>query len=118
MSTHAAPGRPPRSAWCRIEHHPALLNATARLAEEFRGTYGQETIERFLHTSYDEFLKNASVTTFLPLLAERFARQPQQIEGPHDARCRDDTTREGICMNYGEPSPSAVPHAVLGVITA
>lgn len=67
------------------EHHPALLNATARLAEEFRGTYGPETIERFLQASYDDFLKSASVTTFLPLLAERFARQRLQalakIEG-------------------------------------
>jgi len=68
MSTPAAP----------VEHHPALLNATVRLAGEFRGTYGPETIERFLHTSYDSFLKNASVTTFLPLLAERFARQRLQ----------------------------------------
>jgi arsenate reductase len=57
------------------EHHPALENAAARLAEEFQGTYGRETIDRFLHTSYDEFLQNATVTTFLPLLAERFARQ-------------------------------------------
>jgi arsenate reductase len=60
------------------DHNPALENATSRLAEEFHGTYGHETIERFLHTSYDQFVKNASVTTFLPLLAERFARQRLQ----------------------------------------
>lgn len=74
-----------------VEHHPALLNAPERLAREFRGTYGPETIERFLHTSLDEFLKNASVTPFLPLLAERFARQRLQalakVEGQgSDAR--------------------------------
>lgn len=68
MSTPATPA----------EHHPALLNATERLASEFRGTYGPETIDRFLRTSYDQFVKNASVTTFLPLLAERFARQRLQ----------------------------------------
>lgn len=68
MSTPAAP----------VEHHPALENATERLAREFRGTYGTETVERFLRTSYDEFLKTASVTTFLSLLAERFARQRLQ----------------------------------------
>jgi arsenate reductase len=67
------------------EHHPALANATQRLAEEFHGTYGRETIDRFLHTSYDQFLKTSTVTTFIPLLAERFARQRLQavakIEG-------------------------------------
>ncbi len=60
------------------EHNPALENAGTRLAEEFRGTYGRETIDRFLRTSYDQFVKNASVTTFLPLLAERFVRQRLQ----------------------------------------
>jgi len=34
-----------------------------------------ETIERFLHASYDEFAGRAAITRFLPLLAERFARQ-------------------------------------------
>lgn len=60
------------------DHHPALDNAGTRLAEEFHGTYGRETIDRFLRTSYDQFVQNASVTTFLPLLAERFARQRLQ----------------------------------------
>ena len=68
MSTPAAP----------MEHHPALESATERLAEEFCGTYGTETVQRFLHTSYDEFVKTATVTNFLPLLAERFARQRLQ----------------------------------------
>ena len=61
-----------------VDQHPALQSATVRLADEFRGTYGTETIERFLHGSYEEFLKIATVTTFLPLLAERFARQRLQ----------------------------------------
>ena len=68
MSTPATP----------VEHHPALQNATERLASEFRGTYGTETVERYLHDSYEDFLRTASVTTFLPLLAERFARQRLQ----------------------------------------
>jgi protein-tyrosine-phosphatase len=70
-----------------LNHHPALQSASARLAGEFRGTYGPETVERFLRTSYDGFLANATVTTFLPLLAERFARQRlralSRVEG-HD----------------------------------
>jgi arsenate reductase (thioredoxin) len=53
----------------------ALLTATSRLAEEFSGTFGTETIERFLHSSYDQLAHPAAVTKFLPLIAERFARQ-------------------------------------------
>ncbi|MEU0570437.1 arsenate reductase ArsC [Nonomuraea sp. NPDC005983] len=39
------------------------------------GTFGAETIERFLHTSYDQFAGRAVIANYLPLLAERFARQ-------------------------------------------
>ena len=46
-----------------------------RLATEFTGTFNAETIERFLHSSYDEFAERAVVLNFLPLLAEKFARQ-------------------------------------------
>jgi arsenate reductase len=34
-----------------------------------------QSIERFLRSSYDQFASRASITNFLPLLAERFARQ-------------------------------------------
>ena len=37
--------------------------------------FGKETVERFLYSSYDQFAEVATVSTFLPLLAERFARQ-------------------------------------------
>ena len=52
----------------------ALRTAAARLAEEFTGTFGSETIERFLHSSYDQLAQHAAVTKFLPLMSERFAR--------------------------------------------
>nr|WP_286142164.1 arsenate reductase ArsC [Mycobacterium sp. D16Q16] len=42
---------------------------------EFDGTFGTETIERFLHSSYEQYASRATVPNFLPLLAERFARQ-------------------------------------------
>jgi hypothetical protein len=32
----------------------ALRSAAARLAEQFTGIFGAETIERFLHTSFDQ----------------------------------------------------------------
>jgi Protein-tyrosine-phosphatase len=58
-----------------IDQRLALKTAAANLAREFDGTFGAETIERFLHSSYDEFAGRAAVLNFLPLLAERFARQ-------------------------------------------
>lgn len=58
-----------------LEQRPALTGAAHRLAEEFAGTFSEETIELFLLTSYDQFAGRATVVNFLPLMAERFARQ-------------------------------------------
>ncbi|WP_426502930.1 arsenate reductase ArsC [Dactylosporangium sp. McL0621] len=70
-----------------VDQQLALRTAATRLAREFDGTYGTETIERFLHTSYDQFASLSSVPNFLPLLAERFARQRlhalARVEGHH-----------------------------------
>ncbi|GAB3412483.1 arsenate reductase ArsC [Flindersiella endophytica] len=73
-----------------IDQQHALHTAAARLGGEFDGTFGNETIERFLHSSYDEFASHSTVPNFLPLLAERFARQRlhalARVEGHHDGR--------------------------------
>jgi len=65
----------------------ALAQAASRLSGEFAGCYGRETIERFLASSFDQFAGRATVTKFLPLLAERFARQRldalARVEGLH-----------------------------------
>ena len=53
----------------------ALTSAARNLGEQFAGVFGRETIERFLYSSYDQFATVATVPTFLPLVAERFARQ-------------------------------------------
>jgi protein-tyrosine-phosphatase len=70
------------------DQHLALRSAAARLAEEWQGTFGAETIELFLQTSYDQFATRATATNFLPVMAERFARQRlralARIEGKHD----------------------------------
>jgi arsenate reductase len=58
-----------------IEQSLALRAAAERLAGEFAGTFGTDTVERFLHSSYDQFAGHATVVNFLPLIAERFARQ-------------------------------------------
>jgi arsenate reductase len=70
-----------------VDQTSALRASAVRLAEQFRGIYGAETIERFLHSSYDEFAEGATITMYLPLLAERFASQRLQalarVEGHH-----------------------------------
>jgi protein-tyrosine-phosphatase len=71
-----------------IDQQLALRSAARRLAERFTDVFGTETIERFLHTSYDQFAVRSSVPHFLPLLAERFAGQRltalAKVEGRHD----------------------------------
>jgi protein-tyrosine-phosphatase len=66
----------------------ALKTAAANLAGEFDGQLGPETIELFLQTSYDQFADRARFTNFLPLMAERFARQRlkalAKVEGKAD----------------------------------
>jgi arsenate reductase (thioredoxin) len=72
-----------------VDQQLALKSAATRLAEQFEGTFGPETIERFLTTSYDQFAGRATATNFLPVMAERFARQRLQalarVEGKADA---------------------------------
>jgi arsenate reductase (thioredoxin) len=66
----------------------ALRTAAASLRTDFEGIFGQETIERFLASSYDQFAHRSSVANFLPLMAERFARMRlkalAKVEGKHD----------------------------------
>lgn len=53
----------------------ALKSAATRLSGDFEGVFGAQTIERFLTSSYQQFADQATVANFLPLLAERFAKQ-------------------------------------------
>lgn len=66
----------------------ALRTAAKNLATECSGTFSTETIQLFLETSYDQFAGRATVGHFLPLLAERFARQRlvalARVEGTAD----------------------------------
>jgi protein-tyrosine-phosphatase len=58
-----------------IDQRQALRQAATTLHDDFSGVFSTETIERFLESSYDQFAARATVHHFLPLLAERFARQ-------------------------------------------
>jgi arsenate reductase (thioredoxin) len=71
-----------------IDQQLALRSAAARLADEFDGVFGTETVERFLTSSYDQFANRATAVNFLPVMAERFARQRlkalARVEGKAD----------------------------------
>jgi protein-tyrosine-phosphatase len=58
-----------------LDQQYALRMCATQLSRDFEGIFGVETIERFLYSSYDQFADRATVVNFLPLLAERFARQ-------------------------------------------
>ena len=58
-----------------VDQRLSLSTAARHLAQEFDGVFGEETIELFLATSYDQFADRAKFNHFLPLMAERFARQ-------------------------------------------
>jgi arsenate reductase (thioredoxin) len=70
------------------DQHLALMTAAGNLKDDFTGVFGVETIELFLQTSYDQFAGRATVIHFLPLLAEKFARQRlkalAKVEGKQD----------------------------------
>jgi arsenate reductase len=61
-----------------LEQRHALRVAAASLQQEFAGVFGTETVEAYLGTSYEQFASTATLHNFLPLLAERFARQRLQ----------------------------------------
>jgi len=93
-----------------IDQQLALQSAATHLQTEFDGIFGAETIDRFLHSSYDQFATDASIPNFLPLLAERFARQRlhalARVEGHHDGRpivlflCVHNAGRSQMAMGF------------------
>src|SRR5262245_26993796 len=58
-----------------VDQRLSLTTAARNLEKEFADVFGEETIELFLATSYDQFADRAKFNHFLPLMAERFARQ-------------------------------------------
>ena len=58
-----------------LDQELALKTAAQRLVRDFDETFNAETIERFLVSSYEQYAERATVANFLPLLAERFAKQ-------------------------------------------
>lgn len=53
----------------------ALQHAAERLANQFTGMVGAETVERVVFESYIALARTATVTLHLPTLAEKFSRE-------------------------------------------
>jgi arsenate reductase (thioredoxin) len=51
-----------------------IKEAAGRLRRRFDGQLNAETIERFMNESLDTLIQRAKTSTWVPLLAERFAR--------------------------------------------
>jgi protein-tyrosine-phosphatase len=56
-------------------HSTELAQVVDRLAAQYAGTFDRATVTRFVESSYDQLAGTASTMAFVPLLAERFARQ-------------------------------------------
>ncbi|RAS70071.1 protein-tyrosine-phosphatase [Lentzea atacamensis] len=61
-----------------------LLRITDELADRFHGVYGRETVAKVIDETYDLLAANATVTTYLPVLTARFARQRLTDQGRAD----------------------------------
>jgi arsenate reductase (thioredoxin) len=94
-----------------IAHLNTLKSSSLLLQKNFEGVFSAETIERFLITSYDEFGARITNDTYLPMFAERFARQRlsalARVEGKSDDHrpvvlflCTHNAGRSQIALGY------------------
>jgi protein-tyrosine-phosphatase len=74
MNYHAA-SEPALHIELSIDERHALKSAKERLQSEFTDVFEVETVDQLVRASYEKLAARATVRDFLPLLAERFARQ-------------------------------------------
>jgi protein-tyrosine-phosphatase len=92
-----------------LQQRAALRSAAANLRREFDGTFGVETIEQFLASSYDQFAASARIVTYLPLMAERFARQRLKALAKVEGKATDGTpTVLFLCVHNAGRSQMAL----------
>lgn len=58
-----------------LDQQNLVRSVLGHLEGQFAGTFGPETIERFVIDSLERLAPSARITTFLPVLAEKFARE-------------------------------------------
>ncbi len=73
--THHADAEAALNIELSINERHALESAALRLQTEFADAFDAETVERLVYSSYEKLAARATIRDFLPLLAERFARQ-------------------------------------------
>jgi protein-tyrosine-phosphatase len=69
-----------------MDHPTALASAEKRLRREFATVFDFGTVHRLLYNSYDRLGSQATVTLYLPLLAERFGRHRLQALAKAEGR--------------------------------
>jgi arsenate reductase (thioredoxin) len=68
----------------------ALESGTAQLQNEFADTFDAETVRRLMYASYEKLAAHATVRDYLPLLAERFARQQLHARAKINSKSGDE----------------------------
>jgi arsenate reductase len=58
-----------------LEDQASIGTIVTRLTPEFEGVFASETLERWVAESWEQLSGTAKVRAFLPVLAERFARE-------------------------------------------
>jgi len=58
-----------------LDQQHLVRRVAERLEPQFAGTFGTETIERFVVDSLEVLLPKSTVTAYLPVLTEKFARE-------------------------------------------
>jgi protein-tyrosine-phosphatase len=71
-------------------HLSTLRSSSLMLQRNFEGVFNAETIERFLISSYDDFAARITNDTYLPLFAERFARERLEALAKVEGKSTDD----------------------------
>jgi arsenate reductase len=87
--SHHSTTEPALTIALSIDDRQALKSAAARLQSDFAGAVDTEDIERLVYSSYEMLAAHATAHDFLPLLAERFARQRLHAVAKIDGRSRD-----------------------------
>ena len=58
-----------------LDQQHLVRRVVANLEPQFAGTFGTQTIQRFVVDSLDKLIPTARIATFLPVLAEKFAKE-------------------------------------------
>jgi len=94
-----------------LVHLTTLRSSAMILQKSYGGFFGQETIERFLISSYDDLVARLSNETYLAMFAERFARERldalARVEGMSDDHrpivlflCTHNAGRSQMALGY------------------